>query len=76
MRAAPFLAILCNYIPLAEDGQNTRLAASRKWQASVAQAFRLSAIALPHFPAFAWLLPSLASFFASLLLYFVLWQTE
>jgi hypothetical protein len=27
---APLLTVLCNYIPLAEEGQNTRFAAMRK----------------------------------------------
>jgi hypothetical protein len=78
MRAAPFLTILCNYIPLAEDGQNTRCAAMRKRHASVAQAFSLRAISLPHFPAFASTLPRSPFLYlpTSLLLYFVLWQTE
>jgi hypothetical protein len=35
----PFLATLCNYIPLAEAGQNTRRAAMRKWQAFAAWPF-------------------------------------
>src|SRR4029077_1695501 len=79
MRIARFLPVLCNYIPREGTGQNTRRAAVRKWQGSVAQPFGLWSPARFHSPV-PWTHRLLVCYFlclpTSLLLYFVLWQTE
>src|SRR5260370_13048896 len=62
MRIARFLPVLCNYILREGTGQNTRRAAVRKWQGSVAQLLQAVTPARFHSPV-PWTLRLLVRYF-------------